>query len=472
MIRMNAIFLFGLILLQHPFNQSIDVMSISGKVVNKPSYSIQPYAKNKFYWQYKGKPVVLLGGSKEDNLFQIAGLAGHLDTLSMVGGNYVRNTMSSRDPGNEWPFFQRADRKYDLNRLNDTYFERFEDLLRLAVERDIIVQVELWDRFDFAREPWLNNPYNPANNVNYTSTESKLQSQYPDHPVGNENPFFRSIPAYDNNQVLLKYQHAQIDRLLEISSRYPNVLYTMDNETSGIAEWGAYWSNYIQQRAAEVGLKIFTTEMWDEWDLRDKQHLQTLEHPELYAFVDISQNNHNEGQTHWDNLQWVREYTASEPRPLNNVKIYGASTGRFGTDKDALERFWRGIIGGAASVRFHRPPSGIGLNSKAQTHIKSASILLETVDIISFTPDAENKLLSERAENEAYLTYRTNEQYVIFFPDGGEVMLDLEKAKGSFKVQWLNIEKCSWLDEQEINGGKKVSLESPGRGNWIVLLTK
>jgi hypothetical protein len=30
---------------------------------------IQPYAKNPTYWQYLGKPVMLLGGSDEDNLF-------------------------------------------------------------------------------------------------------------------------------------------------------------------------------------------------------------------------------------------------------------------------------------------------------------------------------------------------------------------------------------------------------------------
>ena len=30
---------------------------------------IQPYAKNPRYWQYKGEPVMLLGGSKTDHIF-------------------------------------------------------------------------------------------------------------------------------------------------------------------------------------------------------------------------------------------------------------------------------------------------------------------------------------------------------------------------------------------------------------------
>jgi hypothetical protein len=69
------------------------------------------------YWEYRGKPTLLLGGSVEDNLFQIRDLKAHLDLLQSVGGNYVRCTMSSRDPGDVWPFHQREDGKYDASRI-------------------------------------------------------------------------------------------------------------------------------------------------------------------------------------------------------------------------------------------------------------------------------------------------------------------------------------------------------------------
>jgi len=32
---------------------------------------IKPWGANPRYWQYKGRPVLLLGGSREDNLFQM-----------------------------------------------------------------------------------------------------------------------------------------------------------------------------------------------------------------------------------------------------------------------------------------------------------------------------------------------------------------------------------------------------------------
>jgi len=51
---------------------------------------------NPAYWQYGGRPVLLIGGSKDDSLFQIPDLKEQLDLLKGVGGNYIRNTMSSR----------------------------------------------------------------------------------------------------------------------------------------------------------------------------------------------------------------------------------------------------------------------------------------------------------------------------------------------------------------------------------------
>ncbi len=93
---------------------------------------IRPYPKNPYYWQYKGKPVLLLGGSWQDNLFNHpTGLAEHLDLLKSVGGNYVRNVMSHRNLGNVFAFKQ-VDGKFDLDQWNDEHWRRFENFLKLT----------------------------------------------------------------------------------------------------------------------------------------------------------------------------------------------------------------------------------------------------------------------------------------------------------------------------------------------------
>jgi hypothetical protein len=429
---------------------------------------VRPYAARPTYWEYGGRPVLLIGGSVEDNLFQIPDLAAHLELLKSAGGNYVRNTMSSRDDGNVWPFAQDARGLYDLSRPSAEYWRRLEELLRLAHEREIIVQIEVWDRFDFAREPWKLNPYNPANNVNYTAAQSGLATEYPNHPGRNDNPFFRSVPALGHNTVLLEFQRAQVDRMLAISLRFGNVLYCIDNETNGRPEWGSYWARRIREVAGKQGVEVHTTEMWDAWDLSDPMHAHTFDHPDLYTFVDVSQNNHQKEQTHWDNLQQARERLASQPRPMNSVKIYGADTGPYGTDRDGTERFWRNLVGGLASVRFHRPPSGLGLSTQAQAHIRSARMLADRFDFTRATPDSASSRLLDREPNEAYLTSGDG-RVAVYFPDGGSVRLDLRGTVTGLIVRWLDVEQSQWKEPVPIEVSP-VPLNPPGNGHWVALV--
>ena len=89
--------------------------------------------------------------------------------------------------------------------------------------------------------------------------------------------------------------------------------------------------------------------------------------------MDVSQNNQNSGQKHWDNFIYVRSLLGDRPRPMNTTKTYGADGNKFGhSDQDAIERFWRHLLGGAASIRFHRPDSGLGIATRMMRIIRLA----------------------------------------------------------------------------------------------------
>ena len=437
---------------------------------------IQPCPGNRFYWQYRGQPVLLLGGSREDNLFQVPDLEAQLDLLASVGGNYLRCTMSSRDPGDVWPFERvPATGLYDLNKPGQAYWERFHLFLDLTAERDIIIQIELWDRFDFSRAPWQDNPYNPKSNIDYTVEASGLRPDIYTHPGQRENAFFRTVPNLENNTVVLPYQIQQVTAMLSLSLNYGNVLYCMDNETNGSPEWGAYWSEVIKEQAATVGVTVYTTEMWDDHSLLGPEHANTLDHPELYDFVDISQNNHQVNYEHWANPQEIRRRVldSGHTRPLNSVKIYGANTGRYGTTRDAQERFWRNIFGGLASSRFHRPTSGLGHNDIAQAHIRSMRMLTAKIDIFKCEPATER--LSNRSRNEAYCTANPGTDYAVFFPDGGDVRLDVSAAEGRpGTVQWLDIRNCRWTGAPQavlVDAASAAHLVTPAEeGYWAAVI--
>lgn len=461
---------------------------------------IRPYSENPSYWQYRGRPVVLLGGSKEDNLFQEPDLEPHLELLADVGGNYIRNTMSARDPGNVQPFARRADGRYDLNRWDEEYWRRFERLLTVSRRLGIIVQIEVWDRFDFSGEQWQINAFNPKHNINYTPAQSGLRENYPEPAETNQQPFFFTTPMQRNNAAVLRYQQRFVDQMLRYALRYPNVLYVIDNETSGDEAWSAYWADYIQQRARRAGVKVFITEMWDDWDMRAPMHRRTFDHPSRYAFVDVSQNTHQRGDTHWQNFQWTREYLAQRgPRPINTVKTYGADTGTkkltryesakqwvkrligraptadaagdFGSTDEGIARWWRHLLGGAAGVRFHRPTSGIGLNEEAQQQIRSARLLLREFDIIRAVPDARHDLLSDRRAGEAYATQIPGEAYAVYFPDGGDVRLQLPAAS-QYVLKWLDLGQARWTADATVTGGRPLRLTPPTAGHWVALVKK
>ncbi len=428
---------------------------------------IRPYPKNLYYFQYKGKPTLLLGGTVEDNLFQIPNLTEELDRLRSAGGNYVRNTMSCRDVGNIWPFAKRGD-LYDLNRWNDGFWERFENFLAETARRDVIVQIEIWATFDYYRDNWEVNPFNPKNNVNYTAGESRLPERVDSHPVRTGNPFFRSVPGAENLPVVLKSQERFVEKILSHSLRYDHVLYCMDNETSVTPLWGAHWAAFIKRKAKEAGKEVETTEMWDPWDIFNKMHSATVDHPELYSFVDISQNNHQKGQRHYDNALKRRESIRAHPRPLTSVKIYGADGERFGDSRDGIERFWRNIFCGLAGARFHRPASGIGLSERAQRMVRSAREVTGAIDI--FTTEPRNDLLEGREENEAYCLGNPGTEYAVYFPQPGEVLLNTKDASGELTVRWYEIDKGRWLPQESRKGGGKLPLKAPGPGQWAVVI--
>jgi hypothetical protein len=73
-IRINRVFLL------------LSVLLIMVHTLNS-AQGIQPYEKNPFYWEFRGKPCLLVGGSVDDDLFQVSWFEPHLDTLAACGGN-------------------------------------------------------------------------------------------------------------------------------------------------------------------------------------------------------------------------------------------------------------------------------------------------------------------------------------------------------------------------------------------------
>jgi hypothetical protein len=422
------------------------------------------------YWSYNGKELLLLGGSVEDNLFQIPELSEHLDVLEEVGGNYVRNTMSSRDEGNEWPFKMDSDSLYDLNKWYDKYWKRFDGFLKETHRRQIFVQLEVWATFDFYRENWLHNPFNPKNNKNYDSRRTKLDPEVDSHPIYTENNFFRSVPSQLSILKLLEFQQKYVDKILSYTLSYDHVLYCMDNETSVSSDWGRFWAEYIKKVGLENGKFLQTTEMWDPWDLDHIVHRETTDNPEIFSFVDISQNNHNSGEEHWSNginrIKHIKQIDAL--RPCNNVKVYGNDGGRHQTTQNGIECFVRNILFGSASSRFHRPTSGQGLNDVAQNVIKGMRLVTNEMDFFNGIP--LDHVIVDKNPNEGFCRGIEGEEYLFYFTNGGQVEVNIFLTNSEGSIRWMSLDSGKWDMEGVIAEGEHIKITAPDRGNWLALI--
>ncbi|MEX2545987.1 MAG: hypothetical protein WD316_12735 [Phycisphaeraceae bacterium] len=432
-----------------------------------PADRIGPDDDHPWYWRYRGEPVLLVGASGEDNLFnhlvlENETLEAHLDRLVDAGGNYIRNTMSDRDPGNVYAFARDGDR-FDLRRFDDAYFQRLETLLRLAFDRGIIVQLELWDMWDLTLEPWSRHPFNPRNNINYTAELSSLPEVVGFEPAMHptSHGFFHTVPPLENNGLLLEIQQAWVDRVLDVTLDYPNVLYCMNNESGEPAEWSRHWAMHTRRRAAERGLSVHTADMRRHNDIMHDTHRTVYDDTQAYSFVDVSQNTGypiSDRGLQYRRLLEARDYLAPSPRPINCVKIYGDHFG-------AAPKLMRNLFAGLASSRFHRPPRGPGLNHEAAAIIASVRKFTSELDWFRCAPAPE---LLSHGEG-VYLMAEPGRQYALAFDGPGRVELDLRDLPGPAELRWMKLHKGKWVRPQRVEPGVQ-TLETPGDALWLAMV--
>jgi hypothetical protein len=476
---------------------------------------IKPYSRNPGYWEYRGKPLLLIGGSDQDNIFQWVGagtmLTDHLDLLQACGGNYIRCTMSSRsytEDGYHWnvyPYpFARVDGKYDLKQWNPVYWNKLRMFLRETKNRGIIVQLEFWDRWNECGDStrsgngWYDSPWNPNNNVNYDWSNTPLLKP-------GRTDFYNAFhyAALENDPILLPLQQRFIRKIIDtvIDGGFDHVIYQVDNESGvgdGSLEPDPYWARFACAYARSKGrdeLYICTQRRFHKPNPYKSDTFQDWENPEIripilndvFNYCDISQNNGVVGQQHYDNILWFRarvlEHSA---RPINNVKAYRFDWpigGEYhkrtpGTDPEAAARLWRAVFAGAASFRFHRMTKfardgmypGLGLNDVAQAHLRSMRLFLNSVVLFSMEP--RNDLLTDRAEDEAYCLAEPGNQYAVFFSGNGDrsVVLDLSSAAEKLQRRWLDVAQSRWAQEDMLVDKHKCTLRLPGTGHWVVVL--
>ena len=494
----------------HRFLPCLVLLLVSSCLPDAPAATgIAISAKHPHYWQYDGKPVLLLGGwnhghnpfidhdtdDDRDNqgVSTPEQITRAMDKLVACGGNYLRCVF---DPGmasgvQKMPFCTKSGGRYDLRKMEGPFWARLDTFLAEAAKRDIVVQFEVWDRFDLIDGSWGGwpvSPWNPKNNVNYTPASSGLAVSY---RTFKPHPFLQGVPGHpvyekaarkrkQQYDVVRRFQDLFMDKLLSVALRYDNVLYCMNNETHEDPAWGQYWMAYIRKTARAKGKRVLTTDMFDNAFEPEKSTKLACQfrHRDRYDYVDASQvNSRHAGEVHWKKTRWIVEAAgrAKPPCLVHMTKIYGNdialdgkpwSRFRPGDSNNAIEEWWQNLIAGVAGVRFHRPTSGIGLSQMAQACMKATRNVEPCMD-----------LLAGRDENEVYLAARPGEAYVLYFTAQGKgdgvVNLDLrDHANRRFRLLWIDVSTGEWGPISSTEGGRQARIARPRKGHWVAVLVR
>ncbi len=481
------------------------------EISNDGSGGIRPWSENPSYWEYKNKPTLLLGafnyghnpfieGSALDtiNKENLGYIIAQIDEMVKAGGNVLRCVL---DPGSATvkgidAYKKDSSGKFNLNFPEGEYWDKLSTFISEAEKRDVIVELEIWDRFDWQGKNWEFGPFNPLNNINYTVKNTNLKDTYELREVYRNHKMAIGVPnhpAYDSANaetkekydLVRKYQEIFVSKVFDVGKTHSNVLYNISNETAEHPAWGEYWIKYLKRLAAKENKKIVSTNMQDGiYHLEESAELKhQIEHPEIYDYLDISQiNSRLRDEEHWQAVDWIVNSAYEKAILFNMIKLYGSDDVDFGPwnlwkpgDSDnAIEEWWRNLIAGVAGVRFHRPTAGIGLSEKAKACIAATRKIESKVKFWDVKP--EMGLLSDRDFDEAYLAASPGEKYILYFTHqgAGSVGLDLKEYKGdTFTINWVNVDTGKWGHETSVNGGSVQKIDRPDNSaHWVATIVK
>ena len=98
-----------------------------------------------------------------------------------------------------------------------------------------------------------------------------------------------------------------------------------------------------------------------------------------------------------------------------------------------------------------------------------------TDDLHIFDCEPHNELLGNRSWNEAFCTAHPGEKYAVFFPDGGDVLLDVT-AMGDHQltIRWLDIRASRWSEPVQVEADQGgLRLQTPQEeGYWAVIVRR
>jgi len=463
--------------------------------VNIPeSGPIQLHPENPHYFLYKGNPMVLVTSAEHYGalLNLDFNYKKYLETLGAEGMNYTRiftgsyfeipgesfsikyNTLAPEKNRVITPWTIVIDDlsgkyRYDLSTWNETYFERLKDLMTVAAEKNVIVEVTLFSSI-YRDEHWAISPQNPENNINITHDIDRFDAQTL------------------NNGTLLQFQEMFVKKMVQELNTFDNFFFEIQNEPwsdhqvpvlnlvnkenlPDPSDW-SYNAHLADESALDWQKKIASFIVEEEQNL-PKKHLIAQNYVNFKVPIPSVEDNISIINFHYnwpESVVWNYGYN----------KVIGFDESGFAgpSDKVYRKQAWRFILSGGAlfnnldysffsgyedGTLENDAPGGGSVTLRKQ--LKILSNFIHSFDLVSLKPDYSSVVHAPGLI--PYVLSNPGQEYAIFLQsvtDASELQANI--PSGNYIVKHMNTVNGEMVKEEELQvkeGKARISIDIPDR---------
>jgi hypothetical protein len=342
--------------------------------------------------------------------------------------------------------------KFDLNKFNQSYFDRLRQHVIDAGNKGIYVSIMLFDGWSIESKgsnhnPWAGHPYKLSNNINSINGDLNNDGQ------GGETHTLSSSQ-------ITALQEAYVRKVIDSVGDLDNVLYEISNEDTGSTantNWQSHMINYIKSYEASKP-KQHPVGMTVQYPNGSNQTLfnspadwispnGSLDTPPVASGskVILSDTDHLCGIC--GNRQWVwKSFTRGE-NPLFMDPYDGAATGR-----------------GA--------PSGYDPNNANDVSLRDnlgyAALYARRMNLAAMTPQpslcSTGFCLAKATSSSA--------EYIVYLPNGGSVNVNLSATTENMAVEWFKPSSGATFGGGSVSGGATKSFTAPFSGDAVLYLVR
>jgi len=334
--------------------------------------------------------------------------------------------------------------RFDLSKLDQSYFDRLRARVVAAGERGIYVSVMLFEghgvQHSLAPWRWDGHPFNVANNINGVNGD-------PDGDGKGIEVCTLAVPE------VTRAQEAYVTRVLETLNDLDNVLYEIANEAGPHStDWQYHMVRFIHEY--ESG--------------KPKQH------PVGMTFQ--YQGGSNE-TLFGSPAEWVSPNPdggwRDDPPPGDGRKVVLSDTDHLWGIGGNQAWVWKSFLSGLNPI-FMDPYLEIGLFTPAHPQgaldpkwdpvrrsMGYTRRFAERMDLVRMAPAPD-------MASTGYCLANPGREYLVYLPKGGEATVDLSAAAGPLAVEWFDPTRGATIRAPQATAGARTALTAPFEGDAVL----